>query len=668
MIFEIYRLAQEIPVFDQEHIEGVVSVSSFLVSRRLARLFIEDIPIPLIFSVTFYFMAGFRHLASQFFTFFALILLIHYLSVTLAMLCIAISRSFASASMVANLVFTVQTLCSGFFVQSNQLPVYLRWLKYIAYVWYANGAFCTNEFVSHTPNPVGQLYACPFPGGSSNPECKPYTGVFIMESLGFPHTWTYKPFLVLVSLVLAHYGGAFFLFAYRKVQIGVVRTPKLQTEVAKGEDLVLIQAAGNARHIEITLNKYGLKVLKRVVLGAKPPIKTLLNPINTKFKAGKLNPIIGPSGSGKTSLLASLANRHHESLTAKYSRQGAMLYNGAAPSEDVVRSVSSYVCQDDNALLPTLTVRETLHFAACLRLPTWLSKEDKVQRAETVLEKLGLKDCADALVGSDLIKGISGGEKRRVSIATQILTDPRVLLLDEPTSGLDSFTASSIIEMLASLAKEGRTIILTIHQPGSKLFQRFDNILLLARGGFPVFSGKGVDMLPYFSSVGFQCSKNTNPTDFALDLITVDLQASDKEALSREKVEGLIIEWQRRETSSLPAVSSSDIPTPAELGSFKRAMTPFGVALPLLIKRSLINFRRDGNVATARISQVLGYGVIVSLFFAPIKKDYDSIQSRFGFIQELVAIYFVGMLQNIAVYPAEKKVGLHPSLSNIAFH
>ena len=85
-----------------------------------------------------------------------------------------------------------------------------------------------------------------------------------------------------------------------------------------------------------------------------------------------------------------------------------------------------------------------------------MSKEDKIQRAETVLQQLGLKDCADTLVGSDLIKGISGGEKRRVSIAIQILTDPKILLLDEPTSGLDSFTASSIIEMLASLAKEGK--------------------------------------------------------------------------------------------------------------------------------------------------------------------------------------------------------------------
>ncbi|KAE9364384.1 putative ABC transporter [Stipitochalara longipes BDJ] len=656
LIFEIYRLAQEIPVFDQEHIEGVVSVSSFLLSRRLARLLIEDIPVPLIFSVIFYFMAGFRHFASQFFIFFVLTLLSHYLAVTLAMFCIAVSRNFAGASMIANLMFTVQTLCSGFFVQSNQIPVYLRWLKYVAYVWYANGAFCANEFISHTSNPTGQLYACPYPGGSSNPECKPYTGVFIMQSLGFPYTWTYQPFFVLVSFALAFYGGAALLFTYREVESGVVRTQKLQPEVAKRGDQVLIQAAGNARAIEIILDKYGLRILKRMILGRKPVIKTLLTPITTKFEAGKLNVIIGPSGSGKTSLLNSLANRTRDTIGILYKKSGAMLYNGAAPSEDVVRSVSSYVCQDDDALLPTLTVRETLRFAACLRLPTWMSKRDKIQRAETVLQQLGLKDCADTLVGSHLIKGISGGEKRRVSIATQILTDPRILLLDEPTSGLDSFTASSIIDMLASLAKEGRTIVFTIHQPGSNLFHHFDNILLLARGGFPIFSGKGVDMLPYFSNIGFQCSENTNPTDFALDLITVNLQASDKEAISREKVEGLIAEWQQRGTSTAPAVSSSDISTPAELGSFKRAMTPFWVAFPLLIKRSLLNFRRDGTVATARISQVLGYGVIVSLFFAPLKKDYDSIQSRFGFIQELVAIYFVGMLQNIAVYPVEKKI------------
>jgi ABC-2 type transporter len=114
LVYEIYRLAQEFPSFDQEYTDRVVSVSSFLISRRLARLLLEDIPVPLIYSVIFYFMAGFRHVASQFFTFFSLILLSHYIAVTLAMFCIAVSRNFAKASMVANLLFTVQSICSMF--------------------------------------------------------------------------------------------------------------------------------------------------------------------------------------------------------------------------------------------------------------------------------------------------------------------------------------------------------------------------------------------------------------------------------------------------------------------------------------------------------------------------------------------------------------------------
>ncbi len=112
LIFETYRLTLDVPIFDREHAEGVVGVSSFLLSRRLARLFIEDIPVPLIFSAAFYFLAGFRHLASQFFTFFALLLLSQYLSVTFAMLCVSLSRNFAGASLIANLNFTVQSLCS----------------------------------------------------------------------------------------------------------------------------------------------------------------------------------------------------------------------------------------------------------------------------------------------------------------------------------------------------------------------------------------------------------------------------------------------------------------------------------------------------------------------------------------------------------------------------
>jgi ABC-type multidrug transport system ATPase subunit len=120
-----------------------------------------------------------------------------------------------------------------------------------------------------------------------------------------------------------------------------------------------------------------------------------------------------------------------------------MTFNGLAPSEDVVHSICSFVTQEDDALLASLTVRETLRYAAGLRLPKWMSKTQKMERAEEVLLKMGLKDCADNLIGSDLIKGISGGEKRRVTITVQILTEPRVLLLDEPLV-CESFTPPGI--------------------------------------------------------------------------------------------------------------------------------------------------------------------------------------------------------------------------------
>jgi ABC-type multidrug transport system ATPase subunit len=310
--------------------------------------------------------------------------------------------------------------------------------------------------------------------------------------------------------------------------------------------------------------------------------------------------------------------------------------------------------QDDDALLPALTVRETLRFSAALRLPSFMTTAQKYQRAEEVLMKLGLKDCADNLIGSDLIKGISGGEKRRVSIAVQILTDPRVLLLDEPTSGLDAFTANSIMEVLQGLSNEGRTLILTIHQSRSDLFKQFGSVLLLARGGSPVYSGSAVGMLPHFDGLGFPCPTTTNPADFALDLITIDLQQSSREEETRAKVRSLITSWESADFNA--AFQPTTISTPAELGALVRSFSSFYSAYPILVRRAFINFRRQPPLLIARIMQVTGLGIILTLFFAPLKHDYYSVQTRLGLIQEFCAFYFVGMLQNVAVYPNEKDV------------
>ncbi|KAJ5683959.1 uncharacterized protein N7477_000304 [Penicillium maclennaniae] len=654
LLYETYRLTIDIRLFDRERNEGVVGVPAFLISRRIARFPLEDLPVPLLFSVIFYFMVGYRLDAAQFFIFFALTVLTHYIAVTFAAVSIGVSRNFPGASLVGNLSFTLQSFACGYFVQGNQIPVYVRWLKWCAYTFYIFGALCANEFIGPGGSELGQFYACPYSDNPLDPACKEYTGRYIMQSLGLPSNWIWRPIVVLIAFMLAHYFVAGLLLQYNRYAIDIAQARKTEGDPAAGKAKVAVRPAEDVRRVAISLEKYALEIRKKQLPWQRPLSLQILHPITAEFMPGQLNIIMGPSGSGKTSLLNSIARRLHGSVGTHYRLDGRMLYNGAVPSENVIRSVTSFVTQDDDALMPSLTVRESLRFAAGLRLPTWMSSEEKNRRAEEILYKMGLKECADNLIGSELIKGISGGEKRRVTIAIQILTDPKVLLLDEPTSGLDAFTAMSIIEVLKGLAAEGRTLIMTIHQSRSDLFHHFSQVLLLARGGYPVYAGHGQQMLPHFAALGHECPKTTNPADFVLDLITVDLQQEDREALTRQRVQHLINNWS--ESTPVLGRASSRIATPAELGSLRRKMLPFVITFPIVLRRSFINFWRQPPLVMARSMQVLGIGIIMALFFAPLKNDYAAVQSRMGFVQEFAALYFVGMLQNIAIYPNERDV------------
>ncbi|KAH8701578.1 hypothetical protein BGW36DRAFT_371135 [Talaromyces proteolyticus] len=653
LTYETFRLTIDIRLFDRERTEGVVTVPGFLLSRRAARLLLEDLPAPVLFSIIFYFMVGYRLEVTAFFIFLAISILVHYIAVSFAAVGVGLSRTFSGAGLVANLSFTLQSFACGYFVQSDQIPVYTRWLKWTAYTFYAFGALCYNEFIGVDSPPYGQFYDCP---SSQNPldlACKQYTGQYIITSLGFPSDWIWRPCVILIGYVIGFYTLGGLLLQYNTFALDIAHARK-SGDNQMGKEAVVTRSNQEIRRVDIDLDKYALEVKKQDLLWKRRRTIQILQPITTQFHAGQLNVIMGPSGSGKTSLLNSVARRLHGSMTTKYRLSGTMSYDGAIPKESVIRSVTSFVTQDDDALMPSLTVRESLYFAAGLRLPRWMSKQEKYRRAEDILLKMGLKDCADNLIGSDIVKGISGGEKRRVTIAIQILTDPKVLLLDEPTSGLDAFTATSIIEVLNNLAAEGRTLIMTIHQSRSNIFHNFSNILLLARGGYPVYAGRGADMIPYFSGLGYDCPSQTNPADFALDLITVDLQQEDREKTTRKRAQRLIDAWGKSETAIMRR--TSQIATPAELGSLKRQMHPLHVTFPLVIHRSAINFFRQPDLIFARTSQIVGIAIIMALFFAPMKNDYAAVQTRMGFVQEFAALYFIGMLQNISVYPPERDV------------
>ncbi|KAK9486663.1 P-loop containing nucleoside triphosphate hydrolase protein [Lipomyces starkeyi] len=651
LMYETYRLcAIDMKVFDRELQDGMVGVAGFLLSRRLARLATEDVICPMLFAAISYYMIGLRPSAHNFFIYFLNVLLQHWVSACAATMCAAISRDYAQSSLIANMVYTVQSMACGYFNQASTMPVYVRWLKWIAYVYYGFGALASNQF-------TGYFGDCPY-GGESNPECIQYTGSYQLSSLGFPQHWITVPLVAIFCFAVASYFIAGLVLTYKPVDISVA-TSKPKLDDSKPAPVGIdggSEPREKHRPVSIDINDLKLGIEKRNIFFTTRRID-ILRGITAHFEPGKINAILGPSGSGKSSLLNYIALRLHSSAFSHYYSSGSVLFGGQNPSPSVLKSICSYVTQDDDTLLPALTVRETLQFAAELRLPPHLSKDQVRARVEEVILKMGLKDCADTPVGSELVKGISGGEKRRVSISVQLLNEPKVLLLDEPTSGLDSFTAASILMVLKGLAEEGRTIVCTIHQPRSDLFSFFGNILLLAKGGRAAYTGAGKEeVLKYFADCGYTCPPLTNPADHILDLVSVNLQDQLVEELTRRRVNNLLEQLEEKSRLENPVISRGEILLPAELGSLRRDPASFIRTMPILMRRGYLNMIRRPTIIGARFGQVVGFGAILALFYSPLKDDYYGAVDRLGIIQQCSALYFIGMLNNIAVYPDERDI------------
>lgn len=289
---------------------------------------------------------------------------------------------------------------------------------------------------------------------------------------------------------------------------------------------------------------------------------TILHSVSGRVRAGESLAILGPSGSGKTSLLNVLAAR-----TEHPPVRGEILFGGRPRVARTKRHVG-YVMQDD-VFFSKLSVRETLEFTANIRLPN-LGAEDKKRKVDDVMRRLRLTKCQNTKIGDQQFdKGISGGERKRVNIANELLHNPSLLLADECTSGLDSSSAFTVINLLRELCQEGRTVIATIHQPSSQMFSLFDKILLLAAGRVAYF-GPPHKVVPFFEGIGFPFPASYyNPADYMLELVIDDrpkdddpdapsvqkriLDAWEEDGLERVGEEGLAIQHR----GSLAVESSS---------------------------------------------------------------------------------------------------------------
>lgn len=239
--------------------------------------------------------------------------------------------------------------------------------------------------------------------------------------------------------------------------------------------------------------------------------KLILNHVSGAVLPGQLLAIMGASGSGKTTLLDVLAGRQKTGTLT-----GRILVNGQRRDKYYKRQ-SGYVTQDD-CLKERLTVYETFMFYAHLRLPSHLTMAERRERVERVIEELGLEKVRDSKVGGQFVRGISGGERKRVSIGCELITDPSLIFLDEPTTGLDSYNSLGVMDRLSALAGHGRAVVCTIHQPRSTIFHNVDQLMILSRGDV-VYFGPAKHAVTYFAGLHFHIRPFINPADFLLDVV-----------------------------------------------------------------------------------------------------------------------------------------------------
>ncbi|XP_036922473.1 ATP-binding cassette sub-family G member 5 [Sturnira hondurensis] len=383
--------------------------------------------------------------------------------------------------------------------------------------------------------------------------------------------------------------------------------------------------------------------------------RQILQDISLYVESGQIMCILGSSGSGKTTLLNAMSGR----LRRKGTLLGEVFVNGQTLCRDQFQDCFSYVLQSD-VLLSSLTVRETLSYTAQLAIRGG-SQAFIEKQVEAVMAELSLRHVADRLIGNCSFGGISSGERRRVSIAAQLLQDPTVMLLDEPTTGLDCMTANQIVILLAGLARRDRIVILTIHQPRSELFQLFDKIAILSFGEL-VFCGTPVEMLEFFSGCGYPCPEHSNPFDFYMDLTSVDTQSKEREMETYGRVQ--MIESAYKESAIyhriLEHIERTKHLTTLPMVPFKTKDSPGALPkLCVLLRRVTRNFMRNKLAVILRLVQNLIMGLFIIFFLLRIQNDVlkGAVQDRVGLLYQFVgSMPYTGMLNALNLFPVLRAV------------
>ncbi|EFX00337.1 ABC transporter [Grosmannia clavigera kw1407] len=410
-------------------------------------------------------------------------------------------------------------------------------------------------------------------------------------------------------------------------------------------------------------NKINVSVKDRTT---KTPLSLLSN-VAGLVRAGEMLAIMGPSGSGKTTLLNALA---HRVAAAGATTTGEICANGQQVTRSSIRALSSYVEQED-ALIGSLTVRETMMFAAQLSLPRNVSRKEAFHRVDDLIASFGLQLQANTIVGTPWSKGLSGGQKKRLSVASRLVTNPKIMFLDEPTSGLDSALSREVCSYIKAIGKANNLIIIaSIHQPSSTTYHQFDKLCLLS-GGRTCYFGGTAEAPAYFSRIGYPVPLDSSSPEHFLDLVNTDIDTTGE---IRRRTDGISRAWN---TSDLAAGLQMDVDHRDNDGQSSPVLDNYKADGPrpwvvpvVLLHRSWIKSYRDVMAYGIRLAMYLGLAILMGTVFLRLQPEQKYIQPYtnaifFGgaFMSFMAVAYVPAFLEDLGTFKQERANGLVTPLS-----
>ncbi|KIM94271.1 hypothetical protein OIDMADRAFT_106738 [Oidiodendron maius Zn] len=500
----------------------------------------------IIFNTTMYFMVNLNRQAGNYFFF---LLISFMLTLVMSMLFRTIgsvSRTLSQAMAPASILILAMVIYTGFALPVPNMRGWARWINYLDPIAYGFESLMINEYVGRTftcpPNsfvPNGPSYVnisalqhvCSAVGAVAGSTVVDGTA-YIESSYQYVPSHKWRNF------------GILWVFMFGLCATYLLATEFITAKKSKGELLLFRRGHTSAipKHksddeeasttvvtgAEKTSNLELSAVIKKQTaifhwedvcydIKIKGEPRRILDHVDGWVKPGTLTALMGVSGAGKTTLLDVLATRTTMGVIT-----GGMFVDGKERDTSFQRK-TGYVQQQD-LHLSTSTVREALNFSALLRQPGNITRKEKLEYVEEVIKLLDMEEYADAVVGVPG-EGLNVEQRKRLTIGVELAAKPELLLfLDEPTSGLDSQTSWAICDLMEKLTKNGQAVLCTIHQPSAMLFQRFDRLLFLAKGGRTVYFGEVGEnasvLTKYFERNGaFPCPPNANPAEWMLEVI-----------------------------------------------------------------------------------------------------------------------------------------------------